>query len=106
MPRGWKHMLITCTTIGVIVSALLVTVGRSKTQEMAQAVDLPEVEVVQVGQQDVPLSSEWIGTLEGLVNATIKEQMAGYLRKQARYGRGTGCAADCMGGTGTGGAGV
>jgi RND family efflux transporter MFP subunit len=82
MPRVWKHMLITCTTIGVIVSALLVAVGRSKTQEMAQAVDLPEVEVVQVAQQDVPLSSEWIGTLEGLVNATIKAQVTGYLRKQ------------------------
>src|SRR5713226_6042663 len=82
MPRVWKHMLVTCTTIGGIVSALLVTIGRSKTQEMAQAVDLPDVEVVQVEQQDVPISSEWIGTLEGRVNATIKAQVTGYLRKQ------------------------
>src|SRR6266568_4512837 len=82
MPRVWKHMLVTCTTIGVIVSALLVTMGRSKTQEMAQAVDLPDVEVVQVAQQDVPISSEWIGTLDGMVNATIKAQVTGYLRKQ------------------------
>src|SRR5919201_4817432 len=82
MPRVWKHMLITCTTIGVIVSVLLVAMGRSKTQEMAQAVDPPEVEVVQVEQQDVPISSEWIGTLEGMVNATIKAQVTGYLRKQ------------------------
>jgi len=51
----WKHMLIACTTIGVLVSALLVTLGRSTAQEMAQAVDLPEVEVVQVEQQDVPI---------------------------------------------------
>src|SRR6267143_416474 len=82
MPRLWKHMLITGTTIGVLISALLVTRGRSKTQEMAQAVDLPAVEVVQVAQQDVPISSEWIGTLEGMVNATIKAQVTGYLRKQ------------------------
>src|SRR6266567_2284456 len=82
MPRVWKHMLVTCTTIGVIVSALLVTIGRSNTQEMAQAVDLPDVEVVQVAQQDVPISSEWIGTLAGMVNATIKAQVTGYLRKQ------------------------
>jgi RND family efflux transporter MFP subunit len=82
MPRVWKRMLITCTTIGVIVGALLVALGRSKTQEMAQAVALPEVEVVQVAQQDVPISSEWIGTLEGMVNATIKAQVTGYLRKQ------------------------
>src|SRR6266851_10434079 len=82
MPRLWKHMLITGTTIGVLISALLVTRGRSKTQEMAQAVDLPEVEVVQVAQQDVPISSEWIGTLDGMVNATIKAQVTGYLLKQ------------------------
>src|SRR5215831_14410563 len=84
MPRVWKHMLIACTTIGVIVSALLVATGGSKTQEMAQAVGLPEVEVVQVTQQDVPIYSEWIGTLEKMVNATIKTQMTDYLRKQ-RY---------------------
>src|SRR5215471_387553 len=84
MPRMWKHILITCTTIGVISSALLVTMGRSTTLEIAQAVELPEVEVVQVAQQDVPISSEWIGTLEGMVNATIKAQVTGYLRKQ-RY---------------------
>src|SRR6266581_3053219 len=82
MPRVWKHTLVVCTTIGVIVSALLVAMGRSKTQEMAQAVDLPEVEVVQVAQQDVPIYSEWIGTLDGMVNATIKAQVTGYLRKQ------------------------
>src|SRR5215471_15674897 len=82
MPRAWKHMLVAGMTIGVIVSALLVAMGRSKPQEMAQAMDLPEVEVVQVTQQDVPIYSEWIGTLDGLVNATIKAQVTGYLRKQ------------------------
>ena len=87
MPRVWKHMLVTCTTIGVIVSALLVVMSHSKVQEMAQAVALPEVEVVQVAQQDVPISSEWIGTLDGMVNATIKAQVTGYLRKQ-RYTEG------------------
>jgi hypothetical protein len=46
MPRVWKHMLVTCTTIGVIVSALLAVTGHAKVQEMAQAVPLPEVEVV------------------------------------------------------------
>jgi len=82
MPRVWKHMLVTCTAIGVIVSALLAVTSHSKDQEMAQAVAPPEVEVVQVTQQDVPISSEWIGTLEGMVNATIKAQVTGYLRKQ------------------------
>jgi membrane fusion protein (multidrug efflux system) len=75
-------MLATCTTIGVLVSVLLVTIGRSTPQEVAQALAPPEVEVVQVEQHDVPISSEWIGTLEGMVNATIKAQVTGYLRKQ------------------------
>src|SRR5256712_7511303 len=82
MSRMWKHMLIACTTLGVLVSAILVTLGCLKAQEMGQAVDLPAVEVVQVAQQDIPISSEWIGTLEGLVNAKIKAQVTGYLRKQ------------------------
>src|SRR2546427_2146383 len=82
MSRMGKHMLVVCATLGVIVSALLAVTSRSKAQEMAQAVDLPDVEVVQVEQQDVPISSEWIGTLAGMVNATIKAQVTGYLRKQ------------------------
>ena len=42
----------------------------------------PEVEVVQVEQKDVPIWSEWIGTLDGLVNAQIKPQVTGYLLRQ------------------------
>ena len=82
-----KHMLVTGTTIGVLVSALLVAMGRSTPQEVAQAVAPPEVKVVPVAQRDVPVYGEWIGTLEGMVNATIKAQVTGYLRKQ-RYTEG------------------
>lgn len=42
----------------------------------------PEVEVVQVEQKDVPVWNEWIGTLDGLVNAQIKPQVTGYLLRQ------------------------
>jgi membrane fusion protein (multidrug efflux system) len=38
--------------------------------------------VVRVEQRDVPIYGEWIGTLEGLVNANIKAQVTGYLLKQ------------------------
>src|ERR1700754_590051 len=41
-----------------------------------------EVEVVQVEQRDVPIYGEWIGTTEGMVNADIHAQVAGYLLKQ------------------------
>jgi membrane fusion protein, multidrug efflux system len=42
----------------------------------------PLVEVAAVTQADVPIYHEWIGTLDGLVNATIRAQVAGYLLTQ------------------------
>jgi len=42
----------------------------------------PEVEVVQVEQKDVPIWNEWVGTLDGLVNAQIRPQVTGYLLRQ------------------------
>jgi membrane fusion protein (multidrug efflux system) len=35
-----------------------------------------------VEQQDVPVYGEWIGTLDGMVNAEIKAQVSGYLLSQ------------------------
>jgi membrane fusion protein, multidrug efflux system len=42
----------------------------------------PAVEVAQVEQRDVPIYSEWIGTLDGMVNAEIRAQVPGYLLRQ------------------------
>jgi membrane fusion protein (multidrug efflux system) len=42
----------------------------------------PDVEVVQVEQKDVPIYGEWIGTLDGLVNADVRAQVTGYLMRQ------------------------
>src|SRR5579872_2695014 len=42
----------------------------------------PAVEVATVTQADVPIYHEWIGTLDGLVNATIRAQVNGYLTAQ------------------------
>src|SRR5512136_1317479 len=42
----------------------------------------PIVEVAEVTQKDVPVYSEWVGTLDGLVNAAIRAQVQGYLIKQ------------------------
>jgi multidrug efflux pump subunit AcrA (membrane-fusion protein) len=39
----------------------------------------PVVEVAAVEQRDVPIYGEWIGTLAGQVNATIRAQITGYL---------------------------
>jgi membrane fusion protein (multidrug efflux system) len=38
--------------------------------------------VTEVQQKDVAIYSEWIGTLDGLVNADVKAQVTGYLQEQ------------------------
>jgi len=50
-------------------------------EEKAQP-QAPIVEVVEVIQKDVPVYGEWVGTLDGSVNATIRAQVSGYLIKQ------------------------
>ena len=42
----------------------------------------PVVEVAAVIQKDVPVQGEWVGTLEGYVNAQIQPQVSGYLIRQ------------------------
>src|SRR5258705_13299919 len=42
----------------------------------------PVVEVAEVQPQDVPIYHDWIGTLDGLVNAQIRAQVSGYLLAQ------------------------
>src|SRR5256885_6406081 len=53
----------------------------------------PAVQVVEVQQSDVPIYRQWVGTLDGFVNADIRPQVEGYVRKQeyregTRVGRG------------------
>src|SRR4030081_1568807 len=42
----------------------------------------PEVRVAPVIQQDVPVYSEWVATLDGYVNAQVRPQVSGYIIKQ------------------------
>ena len=74
----------------LIILASLLTValtGCSKKEATAAAAP-PEVEVTGVIQQDVPLYTECISTLDGYVNAEIRPQVSGYLLKQ-NYQEGT-----------------
>ena len=62
----------------VIASVILLSsVACGKSEQPQQRP--PEVAVVQVEQKDVPIYNEWVGTLEGLVNAQIRPQVTGYL---------------------------
>ena len=42
----------------------------------------PVIEVATATRADVPIYHEWVGTLDGLVNAQIRAQVAGYLLAQ------------------------
>jgi membrane fusion protein, multidrug efflux system len=42
----------------------------------------PAVEVVEVLQKDVPITRDWVATLDGFVNAQIRAQVSGLLLKQ------------------------
>jgi membrane fusion protein (multidrug efflux system) len=43
----------------------------------------PDVEVAEVVQKDVPITKDWVATLDGFVNAQIRAQVAGLLIKQS-----------------------
>lgn len=65
--------------LGLAVVAFCTACGSSGSKAPPRA---PEVEVAEVVQQDVNLSSEWVATLDGFVNAQIQPQVIGYLIKQ------------------------
>jgi len=71
--------------LGGACLALLLAAGCGK--EKAPAPPPPTVEVTEVVRKDVPIYTEWVGTADGLVNATIRAQVTGYLMKQ-NYGEG------------------
>jgi RND family efflux transporter MFP subunit len=70
--------LLCLIVIGLIIGA----VRPSKHALGAIAGATPDVEVVKVQQEDVPIYAEYIGTLDGLVNADVRAQVTGYLLKQ------------------------
>src|SRR4029077_6020198 len=50
--------------------------------QAAAAAPAPEVRVAPVVQQDVPMFSEWVATMDGYVNAQIRPQVSAYIIKQ------------------------
>src|ERR1700747_3761725 len=69
---------------GFIGAALLSSsLGCSNSNVRASTGPPPaKVEVAPVIQKNVPVQGEWIGTLEGYVNAQIQPQVSGYLIRQ------------------------
>jgi RND family efflux transporter MFP subunit len=69
--------------VGISLASLFLLVAGACSAPRPQAqLPPPDVEVVRVEQKDVPVYGEWIGTLDGMVNAEIKAQVTGYLITQ------------------------
>jgi multidrug efflux pump subunit AcrA (membrane-fusion protein) len=69
--------------VAVLIAVGIVTVlSRARTTVAAITSAPPDVEVAAVQQRDLPIEREWVGTLDGMVNAAIKAQVTGYLLKQ------------------------
>jgi RND family efflux transporter MFP subunit len=80
---GWGAKYWVGGVIGVALLAGISVTGCSKSTAGASAASQPAVvEVVQVEKKDVPVYGEWIGTLDGLVNADVRAQVSGYLMEQ------------------------
>ena len=70
-------------------SALLITACDSKERKaVAASSTAVPVDAVRVRQANVPLVGDWVGTLDGFVNAQIQPQVSGYLVQQ-RYREGS-----------------
>ncbi|HMK34640.1 MAG TPA: efflux RND transporter periplasmic adaptor subunit [Desulfomonilaceae bacterium] len=66
----------------VLVCTTLLFLSACGKEEPAVTLRPPVVEVAKVVEKDVPIVHEWVGTTIGLVNATIRAQVTGYLIKQ------------------------
>jgi len=75
-------------------SALLITACDSEERNaVAASSTAVPVDAVRVRQANVPLVGDWVGTLDGFVNAQIQPQVSGYLVQQ-RYREGSPVAKD------------
>jgi RND family efflux transporter MFP subunit len=76
---GKPLLLLLPLIVTTIFTFALTACGRGQA-----AIKLPDTEVLVAPpvQQDVPVHSEWVATLDGYVNAEIRPQVSGYLIKQ------------------------
>ena len=80
------HRLMTRTRVvaaaALLGAALAGTVACTSKSNAESAPTPADVEVAMVQQKDIPIEREWIGTLDGMVNAAVKAQVVGNLLTQ------------------------
>jgi RND family efflux transporter MFP subunit len=86
--RSAIQRLITPVSAVIGGLALLASSACERSQAQPAPPPPPTVGVITVTPETVPVSSEWIATLDGYVNAQIRPQVSGYLITRA-YSEGT-----------------
>jgi RND family efflux transporter MFP subunit len=81
----WKYRFWIGGALGLVTVALIIGAIRPKGVSGAAAAPIIDVQVIQVAHKDVPIYAEWIGTLDGLVNADVRAQVTGYLVAQGYH---------------------
>ncbi len=71
--------MIRFVPVPLLIAALALTSGCDNGKAAPAPPPPPEVAVLTVSPETVTLTSEWIGTLDGFVNAQIRPQVSGYL---------------------------
>src|SRR6266404_6836922 len=66
----------------LLFGGFLSLIGGCSGGKVASAPPPPVVEVATVVQQDTPIYSEWVATLDGYVNAQIQPRVPGYIIRQ------------------------
>ena len=68
--------------LAAMATASVTGCSRSDAKTNAHSMEPIPVSVVKVRQSDVPLTGNWVGTLDGFVDAQIQPQVSGYLIRQ------------------------
>src|SRR5438445_9765905 len=79
---NWGVMNRSVVALTLHLSVALACVACDRSQAAPVPPSPPEVAVTAAVQRDVPVSTEWIGTLDGSINAQIRPQVTGYLLKR------------------------
>lgn len=78
-----KSAIVTCSLGILAVGAVLLTgCGPDASASSSSPEPAMKVSVVKTEATDVPLTGEWVGTLDGFVNAQLQPQASGYLIRQ------------------------
>src|SRR5258706_1848350 len=81
MQKSSRSIVNRLLLFSLVAGFTLAMLGCGRTQAAAPPPP-PEVRVAPVVQQDVPVYSEWVATLDGYVNAQVRPQVSGYIIKQ------------------------